>query len=100
MPQPNMAMLRKLQQQVEDAQARLAETQVTGTAGGGLVTATMTGTGELVGIAIDPAAVDPDDIETLQDLVVAAVRDAGREANETAQRVMGPLTAGMGIPGL
>lgn len=98
--QPNMAMLRKLQKQVEDAQARLAETHVTGTAGGGLVTATMTGTGELVALAIAPAAVDVDDLETLQDLIVAAVRDAGREANETAQQVMGPLAGGMGIPGL
>jgi len=98
--QPNMAMLRKLQQQIEDAQARLADTQVTGTSGGGLVTATMTGTGELVSLELAPAAVDPDDVETLQDLVVAAVRDAAREANGTAQRVMGPLTGGMGIPGL
>jgi DNA-binding YbaB/EbfC family protein len=98
--QPNMAMLRKMQQKIEEAQARLAETHVTGTAGGELVTATMTGAGELVSLQIAPAAVDPDDVETLQDLIVAAVRDAARAANETAQSVMGPLAGGMGIPGL
>jgi DNA-binding YbaB/EbfC family protein len=98
--QPNMAMLRKMQQKIEEAQSRLAETEVTGTAGGGLVTATMTGAGELVRLQIDPSAVDADDVETLQDLVVAAVRDAARVANETAQSVMGPLAGGLGIPGL
>ncbi|MDQ1689413.1 MAG: nucleoid-associated protein EbfC [Frankiaceae bacterium] len=98
--QPNMAMLRKMQQKIEEAQSRLAETEVTGTAGGGLVTATMTGSGELVRLQIDPSAVDADDVETLQDLVVAAVRDAARVANETAQSVMGPLAGGLGIPGL
>ena len=91
-----LQMIRKLQ----EAQARLAETEVTGTAGGGLVTATMTGTAELIALQIDPSAVDPDDVETLQDLVVAAVRDAARVAGETAQSVMGPLAGGMGIPGL
>ena len=98
--QPNMAMLRKMQQKIEEAQARLAQTEVTGTAGGGLVTATMTGAGELVALQIARDAVDPDDVETLQDLVVAAVRDAAREANATAQSVMGPLAGGMGIPGM
>src|SRR6266536_3577109 len=78
--QPNMQQLMKqaqqMQQQLADAQAELAQAEVTGSAGGGLVRATVSGAGELKALAIDPTAVDPDDIETLQDLVVAAVRDA------------------------
>src|ERR1700754_4672514 len=77
--QPNMQQLmkraQKMQQQMAAAQAELADAQVTGTAGGGLVTAVVTGSGELLSLEIAPSAVDPDDVETLQDLVVAAVRD-------------------------
>jgi nucleoid-associated protein EbfC len=103
-PQPNMQQLMKqaqqMQQQLMAAQAELAEAQVEGSAGGGLVTATMTGSGDLVSLTIDPKAVDPDDVETLQDLVVAAVRDASRAAQELAQETMGPLAGGMGGLGL
>jgi DNA-binding YbaB/EbfC family protein len=102
-----MKQAQKMQQQLESAQAELAVTEVTGSAGGGLVTATVLGSGELVSLVIDPKAVDADDVETLQDLVVAAVRDANRVATELANEKMGPLTAGMGgglgglgIPGL
>jgi DNA-binding YbaB/EbfC family protein len=102
--QPNMQQLmkkaQKMQQQVAAAQAELAEVQVTGSAGGGLVTATVSGAGELMALEIAPAAIDPDDVETLQDLVVAAVRDASRAASELAEQTMGPLTGGLGIPGL
>ena len=103
--QPNMQQLmqqaQKMQQQLVSAQQELAEAQVTGSSGGGLVTATMTGSGELTALTIDPKAVDPDDIETLQDLVVAAVRDANRACTELAQQKMGPLAGGLGgIPGL
>jgi DNA-binding YbaB/EbfC family protein len=105
--QPNMQQLmkqaQKMQEQLEAAQAELAETEVTGTAGGGLVTATLTGSGELTSISIDPKAVDPDDVETLQDLVVAAVRDAHRAVSELATEKMGPVTGGLGgfgLPGL
>jgi nucleoid-associated protein EbfC len=98
--QPNMAQLmkqaQKMQQQLEEAQAELAAAQVTGTAGGGLVTATLTGGGELVALTIDPKAVDPDDVETLQDLIVAAVRDANRAVAELAAEKMGPVTGGLG----
>jgi hypothetical protein len=101
--QPNMQQLmkqaQKMQQQMEAAQAELATTEVTGTAGGGLVSATLTGGGELVSLAIAPAVVDPEDVETLQDLVVAAVRDAHRAVEELTQQKMGPLTGGLGIPG-
>ncbi len=99
-----MKQAQKMQQQLAAAQAELAEAEVTGTAGGGLVTATMTGSGELTALTISPEAVDPDDVETLQDLVVAAVRDASRAANELAATTMGPVTGGLGgglgLPGL
>lgn len=106
--QPNMQQLmkqaQKMQQQLLEAQQQLAETEVTGTAGGGLVTATVTGGGEVVSIKIDPKAVDPDDVETLEDLVVAAIRDATHAAQEIASERMGPLTGGLGgglgLPGL
>ena len=100
--QPNMQQLMKqaqqMQQQIMAAQAELADTTVEGSAGGGLVKATMTGSGELVALSIDPKAVDPDDVETLQDLVVAAVRDGSRVASELAEAKMGPLTGGLSLP--
>jgi DNA-binding YbaB/EbfC family protein len=86
----------KMQQALADAQQQLATSEVTGSAGGGLVTATMTGNGDVVALTIAPAAVDPDDVETLQDLVVAALRDAQRAVNELAAATMGPVTGGLG----
>ena len=96
----------EMQQQLVAAQEELAHREVTGSAGGGLVTATMTGSGDVTAITIAPSAVDPDDLETLQDLVVAAVRDAKREADALAASAMGPLAGGLGgggglgLPGL
>jgi DNA-binding YbaB/EbfC family protein len=106
--QPDMGQLlkqaQKMQQALAAAQEELANAEVTGSAGGGLVTATMTGSGDLVDVTIAPAAVDPDDVETLQDLVVAALRDAQRAVNELAASTMGPVTGGLGgglgLPGL
>ena len=105
--QPNMQQLMKqaqqMQQQLLDAQNELADAQVEGSAGGGLVTATVTGTGELVSLTIDPKAVDPDDVETLADLVIAAVRDATGNAQQLQAEKMGPLSGGLGglgLPGL
>jgi len=95
-----MKQAQKMQQELLAAQQELAETEVTGSAGGNLVTATVTGGGELRSIVIDPSVVDPDDVETLQDLVVAAVRDASRAAQDLAGERMGPLTQGMGGLGL
>ena len=66
----------RMQEQLLSAQQSLAETEITGTAGGGLVTATVTGAGELVSLDIAPSVVDPTDVETLCDLVVAAIRCA------------------------
>src|SRR3954466_11877509 len=98
--QPDLSAIlqqaQQMQQQLAAAQQELAETEVTGSAGGELVTATMTGTGELTAITIAPAAVDPDDLETLQDLVVAAVRDAKRAADDLTAERMGPLAGGGG----
>src|SRR4051812_35708969 len=102
--QPNMQQLMKqaqrMQQQMLAAQQELAEAQVSGSAGGGLVTATVTGSGEVLTVKIDPKAVDPDDVESLEDLVIAAIRDAARAAAELAEQKMGPLTQGMGGLGL
>jgi DNA-binding YbaB/EbfC family protein len=98
-----MAQAQQMQQQLLAAQEELARAEVTGTSGGGLVTATITGSGELTGLVIDPTAIDPGDPEGLADLVVAAVRDANRAAAELQQRAMGPLAGGLGglsLPGL
>ena len=103
-PQPNMQQLmkqaQKMQQQLMEAQAKLAETEVDGSAGGGLVTAKVTGSGDVLSIKIDPKAVDPDDVESLEDLVVAAVRDAAHNAQELSAEKMGPLAGGLGGLGL
>ncbi len=104
---PNMQQLmkqaQKMQQQMLSAQQELAETEVSGTAGGGLVTATVTGAGEVLSVKIDAKAVDPEDVESLEDLVLAAIRDGARQVAELAQTAMGPVAGGMGglgLPGL
>jgi DNA-binding YbaB/EbfC family protein len=91
-----MKQAQKMQQQMATAQAELAAAELTGTAGGGLVTVTITGTGEVTGIKIDPKAVDPDDVETLEDLVLAAFNNASAAVRELSEEKMGPLTAGLG----
>lgn len=103
-------LLQQAQQMQNDmlkAQAELAETEVSASAGGGLVTATVTGDGELKGVKIDPKAVDPEDVETLEDLVLAAIQAANENAKRLAAEKMGPLgdalggmTGGLGLPGL
>jgi DNA-binding YbaB/EbfC family protein len=96
--QPNMQQLlkqaQKMQAQMQEAQQKLAETELTGTAGGGLVTATVSGAGEVLRITIDPRAVDPDDVETLEDLVLAAVRDGQSQAHQLGESAMGPVAGG------
>ena len=106
--QPNIQQLmkqaQKLQAQMESAQAELAESEVEGSAGGGLVTATVTGTGEIVSVTIKPEAVDaddPDSMETLGDLVVAAVRAAQEAAHQLQEDTLGPIGGAAGkMPGL
>ncbi|MFG2938025.1 YbaB/EbfC family nucleoid-associated protein [Streptomyces sp. NPDC048282] len=112
--QPNMQQLlqqaQKMQQDLARAQEELANTEVDGQAGGGLVRATVTGSGELRALKIDPKAVDPEaasleeTAETLADLVVAAVQAANQNAQTLQQQKLGPLAQGLGggtgIPGL
>ena len=80
-----------LQQKLMEAQEKLAASEVHGQAGGGLVQVTMKGSGQVVGVRIDPKVVNPDDIETLQDLVVGAIGDASRQFAILAQTHLGPL---------
>jgi DNA-binding YbaB/EbfC family protein len=98
------AQAQQLQQQLAEAQEELAKTQVTGSAGGGLVTATVNGAGELLSLDIDPKAVDLDDLESLADTIVAAVRDANSKSADLQATRMGSvtegLTGGLGLPGL
>src|SRR5690606_9726547 len=93
----------KMQQDLAKAQEELARTEVEGQAGGGLVKATVTGSGELRALQIDPKAVDPEDTETLADLILAAVHAANENAQNLQQQKLGPLAQGLGgggIPGL
>lgn len=95
-----MQQAAQLQEQLMSAQQELEEIEVSGTAGGGLVTAKVSGSMELRGLTIDPKVVDPDDVDTLSDLVVAAVRDATHNAQQLAAEKMGPLAGGGGMPDL
>lgn len=90
-----------MQQQMAEAQASLADERAAGSAGGGLVKAEVDGTGRLISVTIDPSVVDPEDVDTLADLFVAAVRDAARAAEALAQEKMGAAASGMlgGLPG-
>ena len=97
---PMNNMMKQVQQMQEDmvaAQAALAETTIDGTAGGGMVKATVTGTGDLLAIELSPDVVDPDDIEMLQDLVVAAVTEANRAAQALQSERMGGVTGGIDL---
>jgi DNA-binding YbaB/EbfC family protein len=99
-----LAQAQQMQQKLLEAQENLAATEVHGQAGGGLVQVTMKGSGEVVAVAIDPKVIDPNDPETLQDLIVGALTNAANEARVLAQSRLGPLAGGMGdalgIPGL
>jgi DNA-binding YbaB/EbfC family protein len=86
----------KMQEQLMAAQAELAEAEVIGQAGNGLVQVITTAAGEVRAVRIDPKVVDPDDVETLQDLLVGALHDAARAAQEVQAEKMGPLAGGLG----
>ena len=92
-----MRQAQKMQQDMQRAQEELQSREFSSTAGGGMVTATVTGARELIGITISPDCVDPDDVEMLQDLVMAAVNGALRAATETTEREMGRITGGMNL---
>jgi DNA-binding YbaB/EbfC family protein len=96
----NIKQLMKQAQQMQDQmQRQMANIRVEGTAGGGMVKAEMGGNKELISITIDKEAVDPEDVEMLQDLVKAAVNEASRKVDEEMQSSMGAMTGGMKIPG-
>jgi DNA-binding YbaB/EbfC family protein len=92
-------MAREMQANMEKAQTELGELTVTGTAGGGAVTVVMTGTQEIREIKISKDAVDPADVDTLQDLVLAAVNDALARSKELAAQKLGGVTGGLKLPG-
>ncbi len=98
MQQPSMKMIQQMQNRLAKIQQELTETLVEGTAGGGAVRATVTASKEFQGIKIDPGAVDPEDVEMLEDLVLTGVKKAIEEGKALAQSEMGKLTAGMGLP--
>ncbi|BBZ25355.1 YbaB/EbfC family nucleoid-associated protein [Mycolicibacter hiberniae] len=91
-----LAQAQQMQQRLLQAQQELAATEVHGEAGGGLVKVTANGSGEVLAVQIDPKVVDPDDIETLQDLIVGALADASKKAHTLAQQRLSPLAGGMG----
>jgi nucleoid-associated protein EbfC len=93
-------MAQQMQQEMLRVQTELEATQVDGSAGGGVVKAVVTGKQELVSVTIDPDAVDPSDVDMLQDLIVAAVNDALRASRELAEEKMAAVTGGLRIPGM
>ena len=93
-------MAQQMQQEMQRIEAELRDAHVDGSAGGGVVKAVVTGKQELVSVTIDPSAVDPSDVDMLQDLVVAAVNEAARKVDEEMQNQLGAMTGGMKIPGL
>ncbi len=96
-PQDLFGQVAKMQADMQAAQAALAQQTVEATVGGGVVKATVTGEGDLRAISIDPSVVDPDDIETLEDLVVAAVVEATRMAKELQAQQLGAVTGGIDL---
>jgi hypothetical protein len=93
-------LAQQMQAEMARVQAELDVLTLEGTSGGGAVTATVNGRGEVVGLTIDREVVDPDDIEMLQDLVLSAVNDGIKRIKETTEEKMARVTGGMRIPGL
>ncbi|MDI3312915.1 MAG: YbaB/EbfC family nucleoid-associated protein [Mycobacterium sp.] len=95
-----LAQAKQMQQRLIEAQQQLADTEIHGQAGGGLVRVTAKGNGEVVAVKIDPKVVDPEDIETLQDLIVGALADAAQQVTSMARARLAPLAGGLGgVPG-
>ena len=92
-----MKQAQRMQRQMEESQKELETKEFTGTAGGGAVKVTVTGSKEVTQVILDKEAVDPDDVEMLQDLIVAATNEALRMAEEASSAVMGKMTGGMGL---
>jgi DNA-binding YbaB/EbfC family protein len=92
--------VQQMQQELLRVQDELAALTVDGSAGGGVVTAVVTGKQDLVSVTIDPSAVDPSDVEMLQDLIVAAVNDAIRSSRKVGEEKMNAVTGGLSLPGM
>ena len=102
-PQNMQAMLKqaqKMQEQIEQKKAELEEKEYVVSSGGGMVEVTVTGKHEVKAIGINPEVVDPDDVEMLEDMLVAALNEANRQIDEEAEREMDAATGGLNIPGL
>ena len=102
-----MGNLNKLMKQAQEMQNKMAEVQeelaareVEGSSGGGMVTVRMNGRQEVLAVKINPEAVDPEDVEMLEDLILAALREARRRSEEMAQEAMAKVTGGMNVPGM
>jgi DNA-binding YbaB/EbfC family protein len=95
-----MKQAQQMQRRMAELQEELERKQVEASAGGGMVTAVVSGKQQLLDLKIEPAAVDPDDVEMLQDLVTAAVNEALKQSQQMAQEEMAKVTGGLNIPGL
>lgn len=95
-----MKQVKKMQEQMEKAQQDIEEKEFESTSGGGVVSATVNGKKEVIAIKIDPDVIDPEDSEMLEDLIIAAINDAMKKADEYSGETMGKLTGGLNIPGL
>lgn len=95
-----MKQAQKMQQDLMKAQEELATQIVEGTAGGGMVKVEMNGKNQILSVKIDPEVVDSDDVEMLEDLIIAALNEAQEKVSKTSESEMGKLTGGMNIPGL
>jgi DNA-binding YbaB/EbfC family protein len=93
-----LAQAQQMQQKLLETQQQLANAELHGEAGGGLVKVVVKGSGEVVGVTIDPKVANPDDVETLQDLIVGAMADASRQVTKMAQERLGALTSAMAPP--
>ncbi|MBM7560984.1 YbaB/EbfC family nucleoid-associated protein [Fusibacter tunisiensis] len=95
-----MKQIQKMQKEMQETQSEIEEQEFEASAGGGAIRAVVNGRKELVAIDLKPEIVDPDDIEMLEDLIIAAVNEALKNADETMSKSMGKFTAGMNVPGL
>ena len=98
--QQMMKQARKMQEQLAAAQETIAQSTVDASAGGGMVKVTVSGDMQVTSLKIDPEALDPEDVEMLEDMVMAAVNEALRGVGELANRQMGSITGGLNIPGM
>ncbi|SDG66619.1 YbaB/EbfC family nucleoid-associated protein [Roseospirillum parvum] len=94
-----MKQAQQMQTKMAEMQEKLAETEVTGSSGGGMLTVTVTGKADVRSVKIDPTLVDPNDVEVLEDLIVAAFADAKAKVEELVKTEMDEVTGGLGLPG-